>query len=71
MTDEQMLALLKGDSPFNRARQQFSNWSGKIDQSQRQRQALSPIEMRKMEFAAVEAIVTAYLSKSDTILEEK
>lgn len=64
MTDEQMLAILKGDAPFNRARQQFSNWSAKIEQAQSQRQSLSPIEMRKMEFAAVEAIVSAYLGSA-------
>lgn len=64
MTDEQMFALLTGDAPFNRARQQFSNWTAKIEQAQSQRQALSSIEMRKMEFAAVEAIVTAYFGKS-------
>lgn len=60
MTDEECMTLIMGLSPFNKARQQFSNWTAKIKQAQAQRQSLSSIEMRKMEFQAVEAIVLAY-----------
>ena len=60
MTDEECMKELRSDSTFNAARQKFSSWSAKIEQAQSQRQALSPVEMRKMEFEAVEAIVRAY-----------
>lgn len=59
MTDAEILKELQSDSPRNRARQQFSNWSGKIDQAGMQRKPLTPIEMRRMEFEAVEAILAA------------
>jgi hypothetical protein len=59
MTDEEVLAELRSDSPLNRARQQFSSWSAKIEVRGLQRQPLSPIEQRRMEFEAVRAIITA------------
>lgn len=60
MTDNELLVALQSDTPANRARRQFSNWSAKIEQAGQQRKPLSPIEMRKMEFEAVEKIVAAY-----------
>jgi hypothetical protein len=57
MTDEDVLTLIKGDTPLNRARRQFSSWSAKIEQAGQQRKPISPIDMRRMEFKAVEAIV--------------
>lgn len=59
MTDQECIELLRGDSQLNRARQLFSSWSARIEQAQAQRSSLSPIEMRKMEFQAVEAIAIA------------
>lgn len=59
MTDQECIELLRGDSQLNRARQLFSSWSARIEQAQQHRSPLSPIEMRKMEFEAVEAIVIA------------
>jgi hypothetical protein len=60
MTDDEVMAELRSDSPLNRARQQFSSWSGRIEQRGQQRQPYSPIEMRRMEFQAVQAIVAAF-----------
>lgn len=59
MTDEEVLRELRSDSAFNQARRAFSSWSGRIEQAQQQRRALSPIEMRRMEFEAVRAIASA------------
>lgn len=59
MTDQECIELLNGNSDLNRARQQFSNWSARIEQAQAQHYHLSPIEMRKMEFAAIAAICAA------------
>ena len=56
MTDAEVIAELHTTSPLNRARMQFSNWSGKIEQAGQQRQPLPSIEMRRMEFHAVRAI---------------
>jgi len=58
MTDDEVIRALQSDTPLNRARGQFANWSGKIDQALEQRQVL-PIEMRRMEFEAVRAIIAA------------
>ena len=56
MTDGQVITELRTTSSLNRARRQFSNWSGKIEQAGAQRKPLTPIEMRRMEFDAVRAI---------------
>jgi hypothetical protein len=56
ITDQELLDLVRGDSVWNRARQKFSGWSGKIDQVSQQRRALSPLDMRRMEFEAVSEI---------------
>ena len=57
MTDAQVLAELQTTSPLNCARRQFSSWSAKIEQAGQQRKPLSSIEMRRMEFEAVKAIL--------------
>lgn len=62
MTNEQVIAELRSDSPLNRARAQFSSGSARIEQAGAQRSALSPIEMRRMEFEATQKIVDAYLN---------
>lgn len=59
-TDAEVLAELRSDSPLNRARAQFSHGSARIEQAGQQRTPLTPIEMRRMEFEAVERIIEAY-----------
>lgn len=60
MTDAEVMAELRSDSGLNRARREFSSWCAKIEQAGQQRQALSPIELRRMEFEAVRAILAAH-----------
>lgn len=64
-TADEIVELLRSNGRLNRARQQFSNWRAKISNLQEQRTSLSPVEMRRLEFEAVEAIVQAY-NDSDT-----
>jgi hypothetical protein len=64
MTDAEVIAELGSDSALNKARQEFSSWSGRIEQAGRQRRPLSPIEIRRMEFQAVQAIVAAFSGKA-------
>jgi hypothetical protein len=71
LTDQEVIELLTGDSAINHARRQFSSYSGKIDQAGRQRKPLSPIEMRRMEFEAVEKIIEAYLRESNNATQPK
>lgn len=56
MTVEEIMAEMNTTSALNRARRQFSNWSAKIEQAGQQRKPLTAIEMRRMEFEAVQAI---------------
>lgn len=55
-TMAEVMAELGTDTPLNRARKVFSSWCAKIEQAGQQREPLSPVEMRRMEFEAVEAI---------------
>lgn len=57
MTDDQVIEALRSDSPLNRARREFSSACGRIEQAGQQ---LSPIDVRRMEFEAVLAIVNAF-----------
>jgi hypothetical protein len=59
LTDAEVMDLLRGETPWNKARREFQNWAGKIDQSCSQ--GASPIEIRRMEFEAVKAIALAML----------
>lgn len=56
MTDDEVLALMRkhDDSTFNRARQQFSYAAGRIEQAAEQN--ASPVQIRRMEFEAVQRI---------------
>lgn len=63
MTDSEVMAELRGDTPLNRARREFSSACGQIDQAARQRHGLNPVEMRRMEFEAVAKIVAAYVAR--------
>ena len=56
MTDEEVIAELRSDSALNKARAVFSGQAAQIDQASRQRKALPPIEVRRMEFEAVKKI---------------
>ncbi len=61
-TDQEVIALLKDDDhPANRARRAFRFCSAAIEQAHAQSRALNPIDERRMEFAAVEKILNAWL----------
>lgn len=57
-TDDEVMALLRSADPLNKARMVFSSWSAKIEQAGQQREPLTPIEMRRLEFEAVEKIAS-------------
>lgn len=59
MSDAEVIAALKSDTPLNRARAKFSHWAATIEQEARQRRPAGPIEGRRMEFRAVEEISEA------------
>jgi hypothetical protein len=59
MTDAEVMAELRSDTPLNRARGVFSDrWAG-LEQAGMQRRTPGPIEVRRMEFEAVKAIAKA------------
>ncbi len=60
MTDEMVIAELRSNSLWNKARLKFSGASARIENSQQQRTPLSPIAMRRMEFEAVKEILSVY-----------
>lgn len=59
LTNDEVIELLKSESPLNKARAQFSHSSASIEQAGQQRTPLSPIAWRRMEFEAVEKITSA------------
>lgn len=73
MTDEEVFNELRSESVLNTARQLFSTWSAKIEQAQQQRSALPIIELRRMEFKAVQEIARVMMSEGksplDTIMD--
>lgn len=60
LTDDQVMELLRSESPLNKARAKFSGWCGRIEQEGMQRRPPGPIEIRRMEFEAVKDILEAY-----------
>jgi len=60
MTDEDFWREIGSDSLFNKARREFSSACARIEQVGQQRQTISPITMRRMEFEAVEKILALY-----------
>lgn len=60
MTDAEVFAALGGDTPLNRARREFSSACGRIEQAGQQRSSINPIELRRMEFEAIEKIIAAH-----------
>jgi hypothetical protein len=65
MTDSEVMAALRSDTPLNRARGAFSAECGRIEQAEMQRKFPGPIEMRRMEFDAVKRILGAFGVKID------
>ncbi|QXV73574.1 hypothetical protein [Rhizobium phage RHph_X2_30] len=59
LSDRQIIDALQCGDSIARARQAFSSWRAQIEQAGQQRLSLSPVDMRRMELAAVEAIVAA------------
>lgn len=59
MTTAEVMKALGTDTPLNRARREFSSACGRIEQAGQQRSALSPVELRRMEFEAVRRIAAA------------
>jgi hypothetical protein len=66
-TDTEVLETLKSDGPWNRARREFSAACGRIEQAGQQRDPLSPIDLRRMEFEAVESIIGAFGSPVERV----
>jgi hypothetical protein len=62
LTDDEVMALLRGDTPLNRARAIFSGECGRIEQAAMQRRSPSPVEIRRMEFEAVRRITAGYVT---------
>lgn len=56
LSDKEVVELLKGDSTLNKARQVFSSYSAMIENGMQQRVSLCPIEVRRLEFEAVQKI---------------
>ena len=56
MADAEVMALLAGETPLNRARREFSSATGRMEQAMAQRTPPGPVEMRAMEFDAVRRI---------------
>lgn len=54
MTTEEALGHMRENTALNRARNVFSSYCGRIDQESRQ--GLLPIDMRRLEFEAVQKI---------------
>lgn len=59
LTDQQVMDLLRSDGPYQRARKAFSAAAARIEQASQQRTPLGSIELRRLEFEAVDAIVAA------------
>ena len=59
MTDQEVMAALRSETPLNAARRVFSSACGEIEQAGQQRRPASPILIRRMEFEAVRRIAAA------------
>lgn len=56
MTDAEVSEALRSDTPLNRARRIFSSECARIEQAGAQAQPAGPIQIRRMEFEAVQRI---------------
>lgn len=59
-TDAEVMKLIREGGNLDKARAQFSFGCARIEQAGQQRTPLGPIELRRMEFEAVEKIIAAY-----------
>lgn len=56
LNDNEVVELLRSNSTLNKARQVFSSYSAMIEQSLEQSRPIGPIEIRRLEFEAVQKI---------------
>lgn len=56
LSQDEVMAQIKGDTAWNKARAAFSSWTGRIEQADAQRRRPSIFEIRAMEFEAVREI---------------
>jgi hypothetical protein len=70
MTNAEIMAALRSDTPLNRARKIFSSYAAKLEQAAAQREPIGPIEARGLEFEAVRKIAAA-LGIDDAVLAER
>lgn len=61
LSDTEVMAVLRSDTPLNRARAKFSHHAAGIENAALQRRVPGPIEVRRMEIEAAEEITRAYL----------
>jgi hypothetical protein len=61
LTDDQVMRMLREDTPFNRVRAQISFSIARAEQRAAQERSISPIELRRREFEDAEKIIKAYL----------
>jgi hypothetical protein len=64
MTNDEVMAELKSESNWNKARAKFSGWAARLEQEGMQRDPIGPIERRELEFRAVKEIVATYLGEA-------
>jgi hypothetical protein len=62
-SDQEVMELLKGDSPLNRVRAQISFAIARAEQKAAQEKNVSPIELRRREFEDAEKVIKAYLGE--------
>lgn len=60
MTGREIIDALQADTPLAKVRAIFSQRSAQIEQAQAQRTPLSPIEMRRMELQAANAVLALF-----------
>jgi hypothetical protein len=56
LNDNEVMELLRGNSTLNKARQVFSSYSAMIEQSLEQSKPIGPVQIRRLEFEAVQKI---------------
>lgn len=56
LSQDEVIAQIKADTAWNRARATFASWSARIEQADAQRRKPSIFDLRAMEFEAVREI---------------
>lgn len=59
MTNDEVMAVLRSDTPLNKARAILSSHAAHMEQASQQRKPLSPIEWRRIEIEATKKIAAA------------